>query len=134
MMWVFWLNDDALNTMQKTNMQNTKKGHSMRKIVGIYYLGSTPCQLFSTAHICCAFRCIHNLSINVYAQHCHALYVLSTIALHWLHVTVEGGMSWKRYECAVNDCLATLKTPAQTTKCCIKQTVTKVLAHTIILH
>ena len=99
--WVFWSTKDAMNPMQ-----NIKKGHSMRKIVGILVqpLVSYFLQLI---YMYCAFPCIHNSSINVYAQHCHALYVLSTF-LHWLHVTVEYGMSWKRYECAVNDCFATL--------------------------
>ena len=61
--WFHWLT--ILWTRYKIqNMQDTKKGHSMRKIMGIF--GSTPCQLFSAAHVNCAFLCIHNLSINVY--------------------------------------------------------------------
>ena len=96
------------------------------------YFGSTPCQLFSAAHIY-VFPCIHNLSINVYAQHCHALYVLSTF-LHWLHVTVEYGMSWKRYECAVNDCFATLKPPHRQQNVASSRLLQKVLAHSITIH
>ena len=71
--WVFWSTKDAMNPMQ-----NIKKGHSMRKIVGILVqpLVSYFLQLI---YMYCAFPCIHNLSINVYAQHCHALYVLSTV-------------------------------------------------------
>ena len=104
----------------------------MRKIVGILVqpLVSYFLQLI---YMYCAFPCIHNSSINVYAQHCHALYVLSTF-LHWLHVTVEYGMSWKRYECAVNDCFATLKPPHRQQNVASSRLLQKVLAHSITIH
>ena len=90
-------------------MQDTKKGHSMRKIMGIF--GSTPCQLFSAAHVNCAFLCIHNLSINVYYMRNILSCIICTfhiLALATCDNTVEDGMSWKRYECDLKcKCLAT---------------------------